>query len=69
MPGMNLKYLWDDPEVKMKASACIQNNILVLKVVPDEGDEDYVLNVELKQGWLWEEMFALSEWQAFKKSV
>jgi hypothetical protein len=68
MPGMNLKYLWDDPEVKMKASACIQNNILVLKVVPDEGDEDYVLNVELKQGWLWEDMVNLDGWLKCDKS-
>jgi hypothetical protein len=68
MPGMNLKYLWDDPEFKMKASACIQNNILVLKVVPDEGDEDYVLNVELKQGWFWEDMVNLDGWLKCDKS-
>ncbi len=60
--------LWRD-NVRMSKFTQVQYNDLILTVVPDEGDEYYVLIVELKQGWRWEEMFALSGWRAFKKSV
>ena len=59
--------LWRD-NVRMSKFTQVQYNDLILTVVPDEGGEYYVLNVELKQGWRWEDMVNLDGWFKCDKS-
>ena len=59
--------LWLD-DAWMDKYATSLNGRLILTVVPEKGDEYYKLNVKLEEGWLWEKMFALSEWEEFPKS-